>query len=404
MRKHTSDIMIVGGGMVGLTLACMLAQSTTLSITLLDAQHFEYPWTSDQYQHRVSAIALSSQRIFKNLKLWETIKAARVSPFKKIEVWDEEGKGEIAFDSKEMAEPNLGYIIENNLLQKVLVEKLKCYPQVSLIGGVKLASMTETSTHRQLITPDCLYQATLVVAADGAHSFIREQAGITLDKHAYEQTAIVAEVTTALPHHAVARQVFLPAGPLAFLPLVNACQSSIVWSLPQALAKEYLALDANAFQQALGRAFAYRLGDIEAVGQRFSFPLSRQQAGSYIASRLALVGDAAHTMHPLAGQGVNLGLLDAASLVDVLVDGLHARKSIGSHGLLRRYERWRRADNAALLLGVDKLKALFASDKKSLQVLRSTGLNAINRAAWIKNLLGRHAIGERDNLPQFARS
>jgi 2-octaprenylphenol hydroxylase len=196
--------------------------------------------------------------------------------------------------------------------------------------------------------------------------------------------------------------VFLPTGPLAFLPLLPSATSSIVWSLPRERAGELLSLEEEVFKVELARAFSHRLGEILEVDARYAHPLHKQQAKTYIKPRVALVGDAAHTMHPLAGQGANLGLLDAMSLVDVVTDALALRRDIGSFTTLRRYERWRVADNFALLNGVDMIKQLFASDNKWLQVLRSVGLGFTEETKWLKNIFTRHAVGDRRDLPRFA--
>ncbi len=398
------DILIVGGGIVGLTLACALAKQTSLSIAILEAKSSLPTWDAAHYSHRVSAIALSSQRIFRSLQIWENMRKKRVSPFTQIYVWDENGSGKISFDSKEIAEPLLGYIIENNVIQSVLAEKIKQCAQIEWISPIELDSFHTQEKSVELRAKDGrLFQAKLAVAADGAHSWLRSQAGILLDHYDYEQEAIVATVQTEHSHEHIARQVFLLTGPLAFLPLDQDNLSSIVWSLPSKEAKRLMTLELNHFKQELAKAFAHQLGEIVDVEQRYSFPLHKQQAKKYVAPHLALVGDAAHTIHPLAGQGVNMGLLDAVSLVEVITDAIRERRDFSSTTLLRRYERWRKADNFSLLNGVDVIKNVFDSDKKSVQRLRSFGLNTINRAQWIKNIFTRHAVGDRNGLPQLAR-
>lgn len=397
--KSTYDIIIVGGGIVGATLACALAKQTSLSIAIFEAKSTIHAWTPTHYHHRVSAIALSSQRIFAALQVWQTMQTMRVSPFTKMVVWDDKGKGEIHFDSADIAESVLGYIIENNVMQNALHEKIKQYPQIDYISPVQLKALHVYEDKVTLIADDEEITAKLVIGADGAHSWVRRQAEIVIDQHHYNQAAIVATVHTALSHEQTARQVFLETGPLAFLPLADLHTSSIVWSLPIELAQELFQLEADAFKTKLAEAFSHTLGEIVTVEERHVFPLQKQQVQHYVKSRIALVGDAAHTIHPLAGQGVNMGLLDAMSLVEVMVEALREQRDFASLATLRHYERWRKADNLAMMAGVDMIKNLFASKHKVIQTLRSQGLNASNQMRWLKNIFMRHACGNRGGLP-----
>ena len=356
---QTHDIIIVGGGMVGMALACMLAKRTTLSIAVLEARKH-----SLSSSPRVSAIALSSQKIFQSLQVWDDIRHKGVSPFRKIIAWDAAEKGEIVFDSNEMAESLLGYIIDNNLIQTALENKARHSSQIEIVSPVLLTDVITYEDAVECITDDGrIFKAKLAVAADGANSWLRKKVGIAIEKLDYHQHAIVATVQTALPHHETARQIFLTTGPLAFLPLSEKNTSSIVWSLPDEEATRLMNLSAEDFQQELAQAFEYRLGDVVNIEQRYIFPLSRQKTSSYIKDRIALVGDAAHTVHPLAGQGANMGLLDAASLTDVIVDAMLHHRDFSGRSTLRAYERWRKADNLMMFAGVDMLKNLFASDK-----------------------------------------
>lgn len=405
MSHHSYDIVIVGGGNVGLTLACALAQQTRLSILILESQESPPAWQADIYHHRVSAIALSSQRIFKKLGVWSDIRSCRISPFRHIQVWDGSSNGKIHFSSHEIAEPALGYILENNLIQCALYAKIQHYPQITYLPGKTLTAYHSTDAHAELTTEDgVIIRCQLAVAADGARSWLREQANIDCHRHDYDQLAIVAAVKTAKPHEETARQVFLESGPLAFLPLAENNVSSIVWSLPCEQAKAHLVLDENAFNKKLAAAFSLQLGEVEVTSERHAFPLARQAASQYVLPRLALAGDAAHIVHPLAGQGVNMGLLDAASLAEIIIEADKQRRDIGGLSALRKYERWRKADNLPMLKGVDMIKSLFASDQSTVQRLRSTGMNAANQLGVIKNVFTRHAVGNRNGLPVLARS
>jgi 2-octaprenylphenol hydroxylase len=390
--------------MVGMALALALAQQSSLSIVILESALDAAAFTPDVYHHRVSAVALSSVRIFQALQVWNDIKAARVSPFTAIQVWDTHHRTDLNFVCNEIGEPLLGYIIENIVLQQCLRAQIKTLPQVHYIAPVKLREYREDDNGITLITDDNLqYRARLAVAADGANSWLRDQAGMNVSTVDYDQEAIVATVTTEFPHEKIARQIFLPTGPLAFLPLAEAYTSSIVWSLPKAEARRLAALEQEIFQHELTQAFAERLGAVREVGKRFVFPLKKQQAENYVRGRVVLVGDAAHVIHPLAGQGVNLGLLDAASLAEVILDAERARRDIADTASLRRYERWRRADNLALLTGVDIIKQLFASEKISVQTITALGMAVTSRLGVLKNIFTRYAVGCREDLPALAK-
>jgi 2-octaprenylphenol hydroxylase len=386
--QTTHDIIIVGGGMVGLTLACMLAEQTTLSIAVLEEK------ISAPAPHRVSAISFASQKIFSSINVWEAIQHQGASPFRKMMVWDAAGKGEIHFDSSDVAQPLLGHIIENDVIQTALKNQLMQYPSVEMLVPVKPVNLIQHNDAIELVTDEGrVLKARLAIAADGANSWLRKQVGIDVERFDYQQHAIVATVQTVLPHHETARQVFLSTGPLAFLPLMEKQTSSIVWSLPNDEAARLMNVEINDFQHELTQAFDSRLGEVVSVGQRFMFPLSRQKASTYIGQRIALVGDAAHAIHPLAGQGVNMGLQDVASLMEIILKDIQSQKNIASLSSLRAYERWRKADNLMMFKGVDGIQALFASDKNLTQNIRSLGLNTVNNIQWIKNIFTRHAMG-----------
>lgn len=393
MTKHY-DIIIVGAGMVGATLACGLAEEAEqLKIAVIDASEPNFDWDKNSYDMRVSAITRASQTLLKNIGAWDKIIAQRVSPYQDMFVWDAGAKGELHFDSADMGEADLGHIIENRVIVKALHQRIKEFSQIELLCPAKLASIEFKLDKTHVILEDkSELSANLIVAADGTRSWVRQQANIAVKGWDFDQAALVTTVKTEKHHKDTAWQRFLSTGPLAFLPLTEG-YSSIVWSTSPAEAKRLTEISEDEFAVELEHAFESKLGKITSVASRAVFPLRLFETLNYVQHRLALVGDAAHTIHPLAGQGVNLGLADVASLMDVVVDALNNKKDIGDLKVLRRYERWRRADNRSMLLAMDGLKRLFGSELTSVKNLRSVGLNAANKITPLKNIIMRQAMG-----------
>ena len=394
MSKHY-DIIIVGGGMVGATLACGLAEEAeNLKIAVIDAIEPK-GWDINSYDMRVSAITRASQTLFRNIGVWEKIVEQRVSPYHDMFVWDEGGKGKLHFDSADMGEADLGHIIENRVIVKALYLRMQEFPQIELHCPAKLESIEFNQNEASLILEDKTeLSASLVVAADGTRSWVRQQADIAVKGWDFDQAALVTTVKTEKYHQDTAWQRFLNTGPLAFLPLTEG-YSSIVWSTSPEEAKRLTDLSEAEFAVELEQAFESKLGKVESVANRAVFPLRLFETLHYVKPRLALVGDAAHTIHPLAGQGVNLGLADVASLMDVVVEALNNKKDIGDLKVLRRYERWRRAENRSMLLAMDGLKRLFGSELPVVKDLRSLGLDITNNITPLKNLIMQQAMGKR---------
>ncbi|MGD8311385.1 MAG: UbiH/UbiF/VisC/COQ6 family ubiquinone biosynthesis hydroxylase, partial [Gammaproteobacteria bacterium] len=330
--------------------------------------------------------------------------AREVSAFRNMEVWDAGGAGVVRFDCAELGEPCLGYIIEPEVILAALLDRLLQLDNVSLFQPARFRAMRVNGSQVEVdIEGARTLTAKLVIAADGVRSPVREALGIETRFHDYAQSSVVALVRTEASHQATAWQRFLPGGPLAFLPL-NGGWCSIVWTLPGAEAERVLGLDREAFHDALGSASGYRLGRIMDSGRRESWPLQRMHAQRYVGERVALIGDAAHAIHPLAGQGVNLGLLDAAALAEVIIDAANSGRDPGVRSILRRYERWRRGDNLLMMSAMDGFNRLFSNAVPPLQRLRNLGLSLANRAAPARHVLMRHAMGLSGDLPRLARA
>lgn len=402
--KIDYDLIIVGGGMVGSALACALGE-TDLRIALLEGKPLEHICPDLKPDLRVSAINRASQRIFAAVGAWDSMTAWRVSPFRDMQVWDAMGSGHIHFDSAAIGEPLLGWIIENRVIQYALLERVQQLPAVDLFCPMALdaAEPLDGKGWRVRLNDGCEYATRLLVGADGAQSKVRQLAGINTRGWSYDQKAVVSNVRTAESHQETAWQRFLPAGPLAFLPLHDG-GCSIVWSMLPEQADALLALDDSAFAQALTEAFDRRLGAITDVGPREAFPLRLQHTHDYVKPGLALIGDAAHVVHPLAGQGVNLGLLDAATLAEVILNALAAGQEIGAFKTLRRYERWRKGDNLLMLGVMDGFKRLFSNSLPPVRLLRTLGLHLTDAASPLKNLIARRAMGLEGDLPRLARA
>jgi len=392
-KQPRYDVIVVGAGMVGAALALALGREG-FKVALVDAHAPQLEWPQDGYDIRVSAITRASQRLFESLGAWPYMQAERISPYRDMHVWDAGGDGVIHFDSADIGEPDLGHIIENRVIVKGLHTCLAEQANVTPFWPVQPKAMTSSETGASLVLADGTeLQARLLVGADGARSWVRQQAGISVKGWDYDQVALVTWVKPELFHQETAWQRFLTSGPLAFLPLTDG-YCSIVWSTSPEHAAQLQAMEADRFAQELQAAFENKLGIIESVGPRAMFPLRSFETQHYILPRLALVGDAAHTIHPLAGQGVNLGLADMASLLQVLTEAQRQRRDIGTEKTLRRYERWRRADNRSMLIAMDGFKRLFSTDQSTLRWVRNLGLKLTDHVLPLKRLIMQQALGK----------
>jgi 2-octaprenyl-6-methoxyphenol hydroxylase len=408
------DVAVAGGGMVGMTLAVALADAG-LSVALVDPLPVETR-ASAVYDGRSSAIAAGSKRVLEGLGLWAAM-APAAAPILDIRVSDAR-VGEPAsslflhYDHRDLArrgqsaEP-LGYIVENRAIRRALLEAVRARPAIAHLAPASVQGFVAEAGRITLALADGgAIEALLAVAADGRDSPLRLAAGIRLAAWDYPQTGIVCTIGHELPHGNVAHEHFLPSGPFAVLPMVDdehGHRSSIVWTERRERVPAMLALDDDAFSAEMQRRFGNSLGRIRVIGGRWSYPLRLQHAERYVAPRLALVGDAAHAIHPIAGQGLNLGLRDVAALAEALVDARRLGLDIGEGLPLERYERWRRVDNLLLAASTDLLNRLFSNDVAPIRLVRDLGLAAVNRAVPLKRFLMRHAMGLAGDLPRLAR-
>ncbi|MCQ4286614.1 2-octaprenyl-3-methyl-6-methoxy-1,4-benzoquinol hydroxylase [Pseudomonas stutzeri] len=402
-----ADIIIVGAGMVGSTLALAL-QDAGLTIKLVDAGPLDVqPFTpTDPFEPRVSALSAASQRILERVGAWPGIVERRVSPYRDMHVWDGSGTGQIHFSAASVHAEVLGHIVENRVVQYALLDALSGCDSVELVSA-RLEQLRQTESGWNLTFDDGQQlSAGLVIAADGANSAVRRLAGCETREWDYLHHAIVTSVRCAEPNQQTAWQRFTDDGPLAFLPLQREGDEhwcSIVWSVTDGEAQRLMALDDEGFRQALGRAFEYRLGEVLEVDPRLCIPLRQRHAKRYAQPGLALIGDAAHTIHPLAGQGVNLGLLDAAVLAEVLLAAIERGAPLGDPRVLARFERRRKPHNLSMMAAMEGFERLFQADNLPLRWLRNAGLKGIQALPEAKAIFVRQALGLSGDLPDLAR-
>ncbi|CAD7526926.1 TPA: FAD-dependent 2-octaprenylphenol hydroxylase [Aeromonas hydrophila] len=402
MQMQNVDVVIVGGGMVGLGLAAAL-KGSALKVAVIEGQLPE-PALNEAPDNRVSALSLASQRILQQVGAWRGIEARRLQPYVQMEVWEQDSFGRIAFDAASLRQPELGHIVENRVIQLALLEAILDGDNIQLLSPARASSLQSGEAGSLLLLEDGrALSAKLVVAADGAHSWVRRQADIPLTSWDYGHHALVATVRCAEPHEAVARQIFTPEGPLAFLPLWQPDLCSIVWSVPAARVEALCQCDEEQFNRQLTTAFDGRLGLCKVAGGRSAIPLTARYARDFARERLVLVGDAAHTIHPLAGQGVNLGLLDAAALAEQILRNQAAGKDIGRLANLRGYERWRKSEAASMLAAMEGLKRLFAGANPLKKLVRGAGLCAFDLLTPLKQSVIRAAMGLEGELPALAK-
>ncbi|HWX65309.1 MAG TPA: UbiH/UbiF/VisC/COQ6 family ubiquinone biosynthesis hydroxylase [Rhodanobacter sp.] len=390
-RAPALDVAVVGGGMVGAAAALALARAG-FGTALLEARAPTAWNVNDEVDLRVVGLAPSSIALLDDMGVWVSIRDSRSGPYAHMHVWDAESGAAIDFDAAGEGRDLLGYIVENNLVQWTLWRALEA-AGVRRLCPAEVRGFEASEDRIQLQLADgATLAAGLLVAADGATSPLRQLAGIGTRGRDYAQRAVVAHVATEQPHENTAWQRFLSSGPLALLPLADG-RSSLVWSLPEAEAQRVLALDDQAFLDELGLASDFRLGRIVASTPRAAFPLKLQLAERYQADRFVLLGDAAHAVHPLAGQGANLGLRDVTELRDTLLAARAAGRDIGAAHVLRRYARRRRSADTLDALGFDALARIYAWQSPALVAARGLGVRLLDRLAPLKRRISEHAAG-----------
>lgn len=401
MHKHQADLVIVGAGLVGSALAVAIAeQAPALRIVLLEANAQPSQWRVDAFDARVVALSEASTILLQSLGVWADITAQRACPYLGMEVWDGEGNGRIGFDCSEIHRPQLGYIVENSAALTALRQAIGRHSNIRLLAPMTLSQWQQTAAGNHLQTDDGQeIEAPLLIGADGAHSQLRQWAGLQTREWDYDHHAIVTTVQTERPHDYIARQRFSHEGPLALLPLSTAdglapaFHSSIVWSLVPAVAERMMALGDAEFCAQLGRTFEHRLGEVTATDRRFCVPLRQRHATDYGHPGFALVGDAAHTIHPLAGQGVNLGLYDAKALAAEIVRAHERQVPLQHESLIKRYQRARKAHNLLAMSSMEGFKRLFGAQNPLALLARNRGMSLVNQSQWLKRQLMQIAAG-----------
>jgi len=400
-----ADVLIVGGGLAGAALTCALA-GAGIDVITVDAEDPAQFLDAD-FDGRASAIALGSQRVLDAIGLWPAI-APKAQPIEQIRVSDGAlSRGDsllfLHYDHESLGDDPFGFMVENRTMRQALMQVIPTFSHATYLAPARLAELhRDLHGVRAVLADGREIRARLVVGADGRRSQVRETAGIQLTQWSYEQTGIVCTVEHEHPHEGIAQEHFLPGGPFAILPL-QGNRASMVWTEKASLAPAIMELDDDAFLAELRRRFGDYLGELKVIGPRWAYPLSLQFAKRYTDTRLCLVADAAHGMHPIAGQGLNMGLRDVAALAEVLTDAQRLGLDLGSATVLERYARWRTFDNTLMLAMTDLLNRLFSNDIAPVRLARDLGMAAVNQVPPLKRFFMRHAMGLVGDLPRLMR-
>ena len=403
----TCEVLIIGGGLVG------AAQAISLAISGVDVCVVDHinpqSGLGTEFDGRTSAIALATRRVLQNIGVWKKL-GANPAPIKDIRVTDGSSLFFLHYDHRDLGDDPFGYIVENRHMRQALMSRLAELPNVQIIAPARVQKLTRASNAAEACLEDGhVIKAQLIIAAEGRHSPTRDSAGIRLTQWSYKQVAIVCSVNMERSHDFIAHEHFLPAGPFAILPLNGdgpKClgnRASIVWTERDDLADVMVGLSDDEFKFEFDQRFGDFLGDTNIVGPRWRYPLSLQFAESCTSKRLALVGDASHGMHPIAGQGLNMGIRDVAALTEVIDSAKKAGTDLGAASILENYERWRRFDNTMMLVATDFLNRVFSNNIMPIKLARDFGLAAVNNMPSLKKIFMRHAMGEIGKLPKLMR-
>ena len=400
-QSEKKPIVIVGGGMIGLLLARLLAKAKINAI-VIEARKPLLRWNKENLDSRVSAINVISQRLLKTAGIWKDIRKQAYSPLIKLKVRDDLGGAEITFDSAEVGAPALGAIVENREIVRALWQKCQNDFYIEFICPEKPKQLFHTIDFVELeLNNNRKIQTLCVVGADGGYSWLRERMSVEINERSYEQSAVVTVVKTENTHRQVGWQVFLPQGIIALLPLADPHYCAVVWSVATEKANYLITLNESEFDKELNNAFGLRLGKIQRITEPKAISLIMRHVKKYTDLRMVLIGDAAHTIHPLAGQGINLGFMDAACLAQCFIDAYRKNYDLGNLRVLRRYERWRKGDNVMMLVAIYFFKECFGAKFPFIIQARNFGLHIINYLNPIKNCFMKIAMGEMNELPDL---